>query len=420
MSDRVGGVRWGVVAGTCAVLAVVLAVCVSLGTWQWRVGTEEGTEVAPAAAVPLADALAPASASEPGVGKSVTVTGEFAEDDAALVGGGRVIDGVEAVLVVRPFTVAADATGTGEEATLPVVVGWLPADKVDSLGGPSTATDLSGYLRGAEGASVLVEEGAPAGTFWADTLSPAVFAQAWESPLYSALLVTDEPEAGLNPIPEPTPEHEAQLPLDRLRPRVVAVRRVLPVRRRALDTGQWPGAAGRGRLRAARIGKRQGRIPVTSPATRPAVTPGAVTRYKVMAIITGTLLILVFLGMLRYLPGLDSLEEQARPHDVRSRPDPRLCLHGLSGDRAATVAAGQVGLRPPVHHVPRRHRSVPVLRRRAPHLRRASPPPRRPPHDCSRDRSRDPASARPGRRLRRPVRAGSSRAACARPACTPR
>ncbi|MFV0285991.1 MAG: SURF1 family cytochrome oxidase biogenesis protein [Demequina sp.] len=208
MSDRVGGVRWGVVAGTCAVLAVVLAVCVSLGTWQWRVGTEEGTEVAPAAAVPLADALAPASASEPGVGKTVTVVGEFSQDDAALVGGGRVIDGVEAVLVVRPFTVAADATGTGEEATLPVVVGWLPADKVDSLGGPGTVTDLSGYLRGAEGASVLVEEGAPAGTFWADTLSPAVFAQAWESPLYSALLVADEPEAGLNPIPEPTPEHE--------------------------------------------------------------------------------------------------------------------------------------------------------------------------------------------------------------------
>ena len=36
----------------------------------------------------------------------------------------------------------------------------------------------------------------------------------------------------------------------------------------------------------------------------PRPTPGALTRYRVMAIITGSLLIVVFLGMLRYIPAL--------------------------------------------------------------------------------------------------------------------
>ncbi len=36
----------------------------------------------------------------------------------------------------------------------------------------------------------------------------------------------------------------------------------------------------------------------------PRPTPGALTRYRVMAIITGTLLIVVFLGMLRYIEAL--------------------------------------------------------------------------------------------------------------------
>lgn len=40
----------------------------------------------------------------------------------------------------------------------------------------------------------------------------------------------------------------------------------------------------------------------TKPATASAVTPGALKRYKVMAVITGTLLIIVFLAMLRYTP----------------------------------------------------------------------------------------------------------------------
>lgn len=40
-----------------------------------------------------------------------------------------------------------------------------------------------------------------------------------------------------------------------------------------------------------------------SPASASAVSEGALKRYRVMAVITGVMLILVFLGMLRYIPG---------------------------------------------------------------------------------------------------------------------
>ncbi|SEJ17824.1 DUF3817 domain-containing protein [Demequina mangrovi] len=41
--------------------------------------------------------------------------------------------------------------------------------------------------------------------------------------------------------------------------------------------------------------------------------PGALARYRVMAFVTGALLIVVFLGLLRYLPGLESLKETLDP-----------------------------------------------------------------------------------------------------------
>lgn len=47
----------------------------------------------------------------------------------------------------------------------------------------------------------------------------------------------------------------------------------------------------------------------SSPRSRAsAVTPGVLLRYRIMAIITGTLLIVVFLGMLRYLGVIERTE----------------------------------------------------------------------------------------------------------------
>lgn len=45
----------------------------------------------------------------------------------------------------------------------------------------------------------------------------------------------------------------------------------------------------------------------------PSPIPGALTRYRVMAFVTGALLLVVTLGMLRYLPGLADLKESLDP-----------------------------------------------------------------------------------------------------------
>ena len=41
--------------------------------------------------------------------------------------------------------------------------------------------------------------------------------------------------------------------------------------------------------------------------------PGALARYRVMAFVTGTLLVVVFLGLLRYLPGLEDTRDALDP-----------------------------------------------------------------------------------------------------------
>ncbi|WP_062467002.1 DUF3817 domain-containing protein [Demequina maris] len=41
--------------------------------------------------------------------------------------------------------------------------------------------------------------------------------------------------------------------------------------------------------------------------------PGALSRYRVMAFVTGTLLMIVFVGMLRYIPGLEGVKETLDP-----------------------------------------------------------------------------------------------------------
>lgn len=204
-----GSVKWGAVIGVGFLGLAVIAVCLSLGYWQWSRGFQSGQVIEASDPVPLADLVAPASAAGAGVGKTVTVEGQWADADVALVSG-RSVDGDDAVMVVRPYTVSADATGTGEEATLPVVVGWLPPADVHTVSEPGDDSAIDGYLRGAEGVSGIADtpDQEIAGAFWSTTLSPAVFAQHWDSPLYSALLVAETPEEGLNALPAPAPDRE--------------------------------------------------------------------------------------------------------------------------------------------------------------------------------------------------------------------
>lgn len=203
-------VRWGGVTLALVLLAVVLAVCVPLGMWQWTRASEQGEVRQPLPAAAIADVALPATTLGSELGRQVWVDGTFADADVALIQG-REVDGQEAVLVVRAFTVDAAATGTGQVATLPVVVGWLPPDDVPAFNPAApNVTRIEGYLRSGEGAGPVPDPDIvpPEGSFWADRLSPAVLAQVWDSPMYSGLLTAAEPEDGLRALPEPEPERK--------------------------------------------------------------------------------------------------------------------------------------------------------------------------------------------------------------------
>ncbi|MFW7413760.1 SURF1 family protein [Demequina sp. SO4-18] len=201
-------VLWARVIPVAAFATAAIVVCGVLGWWQWGRASEQGEVRQPDPAVAIAEVAAPATTPGSEQGRQIWADGEFAADGAALVPG-REIDGSPAVLVVRPFTVAADATGTGDSATLSVIVGWLaPEDVAGFDAGAPADRRVSGYLRSGEGAAPAPdpEEAAPGDAFWADRLSPAILAQHWEAPLYTTLLSADSAEPGLQPLPAPEVE----------------------------------------------------------------------------------------------------------------------------------------------------------------------------------------------------------------------
>ena len=132
--------------GVAFIALLALVVCAGLGWWQWTRAQETAITVAPAPSVPLADVLAPASPAGSAIGRQVSVSGTWADEDAVLISG-RSVDGEDAVLLVRALTVDADSTGTGAPATLAVIVGWRPADSPMPPDPGPAHVNLSGYLR---------------------------------------------------------------------------------------------------------------------------------------------------------------------------------------------------------------------------------------------------------------------------------
>lgn len=206
-----GRILWGRVVAGVLVAVIAVVACGALGWWQWSRAQTTGRVVEPEPAVAIADVLRPAESAGTALGRQVTVTGEWADEDAAVVTG-REVDGVAAQMLVRALIVPADATGTGEAATLAVVVGWQPEGEVTgvdlddpAMEGPVT---LEGYLRTPEAAMASSPSQAPAeGTFWASALATSELAQVWPAPLYGALLVSyegTESWAALEPLPATT------------------------------------------------------------------------------------------------------------------------------------------------------------------------------------------------------------------------
>lgn len=195
-------------------LAVVIGIAAAsvaggLGWWQWERAHAQSQTVTAAPPVPIAHATQPGG-SATGMGQTVIVEGMWADEPAVLVPG-RAVDGVPATLLVRAFTVAADATGTGSAATLAVVAGWVPEGTEPSVADLHLPTDrsltLRGYVRGSEApGNAPWPTDAPEGAVWVPTLSTALFAQVWPSPVYSAIVVDDQPAAGWSALPLPPQE----------------------------------------------------------------------------------------------------------------------------------------------------------------------------------------------------------------------
>ncbi len=206
MSASSGRLRWGALLLAAALATVAIAATAGLGWWQWTRAHETGRTVVPDPAVPLAELVQPGDASGSEVGRQVTVEGEWADEEPYVVTG-REVDGEPAQLLVRAFAVDPQATGTGESATLAVIVGWAPADAAPSVEVSDGEVTVEGYLRAAESAAAATVESEVAATV-TGAVATSVFAQDWPAPLYTAVLVSYDGAEGWEPLEplEPTTE----------------------------------------------------------------------------------------------------------------------------------------------------------------------------------------------------------------------
>jgi len=190
------------IAGALLLTLVVVGVCGALGWWQWTRSHEQSISVAPEPSVELAEVLAPASPPGSGIGRQVSVSGTWADADAAIVPG-REVDGTPAEFLVRPLIVDADLTGTGEPATLVVVVGWRASGDLVGPDAQTGTVTLEGYIRSAEQSmpSNALPDANVDGAFFTSAVSVAQLAQVWPGPFYSATMVSYEGSASWQPLP---------------------------------------------------------------------------------------------------------------------------------------------------------------------------------------------------------------------------
>jgi cytochrome oxidase assembly protein ShyY1 len=180
------------VVGVIVAALVAAASCGWLGVWQWDRAHSRAAVARDGEAVPIAEMAAPSSDASTAIGRSVEVTGVWADDEALVWG--REVDGVPSVLLVRSLIVPSDQTGSGAEARIAVLVGYAATDRVTCMPPDLVTVTVSGYLRASEPPPVVAKD-APAhdlcGARDTTVLSVAEFAQTWPGPLYSAVLVSD-------------------------------------------------------------------------------------------------------------------------------------------------------------------------------------------------------------------------------------
>ncbi|WNM26808.1 SURF1 family protein [Demequina capsici] len=206
MTAAQGRLRWGALALASLIMVAAMAITAGLGWWQWTRAHENGATVVPDPAVPLSELVQPGDRSGAEVGRQVVVDGTWADAEPFVVTG-REVEGRPAQLLVRAFTVDADATGTGQPATLAVIVGWADADAAPSVAMPSGDVELEGYLRASE-SSAPASTGSEVEATVIGAVATSMLAQEWPGPLYSAVLVSYDGADGWEPLPPLAPTHE--------------------------------------------------------------------------------------------------------------------------------------------------------------------------------------------------------------------
>lgn len=205
-----GRIRAGAVITALMIAALCLGVGGGLGTWQWQRANDQATPIEPDPLAPIAEVMRPGEGGR-GEGRLIEAAGAWADAPVALVTG-KVVEGADAVLLLMPLAVDADLTGTGADATLPVLAGWLPpAQALAALPARADAVTVTGYVRGGEGTSLPPAEEPVDGVLWLSSMSTANLAQEWPSPVYSYLVVADEPAPGWNAMPPPPAEKRIDL-----------------------------------------------------------------------------------------------------------------------------------------------------------------------------------------------------------------
>lgn len=184
--------------GVLALLVVACVVCVRLGAWQIDRAFEraeaarqaESLELAQSDAVPMGEVLGPGEhVLGTMLGIPVTVTGSYVPEYDFLVPE-RVVNGEGGYLVVS-------ALQTDDGAWLPVVRGFV-TDPADVAQAPDGEVSLLGSIGSGEG---YVPQELPPGQL--SSISPALFAGVWGTPIYNAYLVLAQADGEMTTVPRP-------------------------------------------------------------------------------------------------------------------------------------------------------------------------------------------------------------------------
>lgn len=188
--------RW---LGLSAALVAVVVACALLGWWQWDRATTEIEVQPPSGVAPLLEVHqvgVPVAAED--AGRRVELTGSYDSSRELLVVD-RLDAGRSGVWVVTAFVLEG-----ADDATIPVVRGWLPAGATPPSAAGGTVR-LVGWLEPSEPTTLRDPGRDPLPDGQVELVSTAELLSLWRPPLLQGFVVVDDPapESPLRPVSPP-------------------------------------------------------------------------------------------------------------------------------------------------------------------------------------------------------------------------